>query len=68
MNPDTFNLELRRFLKTFGVTAQREIERAVEQGIAAKKLKGTETLKASAVLEIQGLGRVALVEGDIALG
>ncbi len=68
MNPDTFNLELRRFLKTFGVTAQREIERAVEQAIAAKKLTGTETLKASAALEIQGLGRVALVEGDIALG
>ncbi len=68
MNPDTFNLELRRFLKTFGVTAQREIEHAVGQAIAAKTLQGTETLKASAVLEIEGLGRVALVEGDIALG
>ena len=68
MNPDTFNQELRKFLKTFGVTAQRDIEHAVEQGIAAKKLKGTETLKAKATLEVEGLGRITLIDGQIALG
>jgi hypothetical protein len=68
VNPETFNLELRKFLKTFGVTAQRDIEHAVESAIGAKRLTGSETLKARATLEITGLGRVTLVEGDIALG
>lgn len=68
MNPDTFNQELRKFLKTFGVTAQRDIEHAVEQAIAAKKLNGTETLKAKATLEVEGLGRITLIDGQIALG
>ena len=68
MNAETFNLELRKFLKAFGVTAQRDIEQAVEQGIASKKLRGNETLKAKAVLEVEGLGRITLVDGNIALG
>jgi hypothetical protein len=68
MNPDTFNQELRTFLKTFGVTAQRDIEHAVEQGIAAKRLKGNETLRAKATLEVEGLGRITLIDGQIALG
>lgn len=68
MNAETFNIELRKFLKTFGVTAQRDIEHAVEQGIAGKKLRGSETLKAKATLEVEGLGRITLVDGTIALG
>ena len=67
MNDETFNIELRKFLKTFGVTAQREIERAVSEGIAAKKIDGTETLKTRAVLEIEGLGKIVTVDGSIAL-
>jgi hypothetical protein len=68
MNPETFNLELRKFLKTFGVTAQRDIEHAVEQGLAAKTLKGNEALKAKATLDVEGLGRITLVDGTISLG
>lgn len=67
MNEDVFNLDLRRFLKQFGVTAQREVERAVAAALGSGLLKGTETLKARAVLEIEGLGRAASVEGEIAL-
>lgn len=33
MNEDAFNLSIRKFLKQFGVAAQREIERAVEQAL-----------------------------------
>lgn len=29
MNEEVFNLEVRKFLKRFGVTAQREIEKSV---------------------------------------
>jgi len=67
MNDETFNLEIRKFLKRFGVTAQREIERAVAEARAAGKLTGTETLQASAVLTIEGLGTLATIDGHIGL-
>ena len=67
MQDDTFNLEIRKFLKQFGVTAQREIERAVEAARRSGALRGSEALKARAVLTIEGLGPVATVDGDIRL-
>ncbi len=67
MNDETFNLEIRKFLKHFGVTAQREIERAVDEGRASGKLKGSETLKARAVLTVEGLGTLATIDGAIRL-
>ena len=35
MNEEAFNLGVRKFLKKFGVTAQREIEKAVDDGVRA---------------------------------
>jgi len=67
MNDEVFNLELRKFLKRFGVTAQREIEHAVAAARASGTLRGDEVLKARAVLTIEGLGTLATVDGDIAL-
>ena len=67
MNEETFNLEVRQFLKKFGVTAQREIEKAVDAGLKEGRLKGNERLKAHAVLVIDGLGGEIRVDGDIAL-
>ena len=46
MNPDAFNMSIRKFLKMVGVHSQREIEAAVEQAVASGKLKGNETLAA----------------------
>jgi Family of unknown function (DUF6494) len=42
MNEEVFNTSIRKFLKRLGVTAQREIEKAVRQGLAEGKLKGNE--------------------------
>lgn len=67
MNEETFNLEIRKFLKRFGVTAQREIERAVAEARTAGTLAGNETLSARAVLTIEGLGTVATTDGHIGL-
>ena len=67
MNDDVLNLQIRKFLKQFGVTAQREIERAVTIGHASGTLQGNEILKARVVLTIEGLGTVATVDGDIGL-
>ena len=50
MNEEAFNLELRKFLKRFGVTAQREIEKAVDVALKSRKLTGNEVLPVRATL------------------
>ncbi len=67
MNEDFFNMAVRKFLKEVGVTSQREIEKAVRDGIASGVLKGSETLKARATLTIETLNLQHTVEQDIAL-
>jgi hypothetical protein len=67
MNEEAFNLSVRKFLKHFGVTAQREIEKSVYAAIGAGKLKGNERLKARARLEIEGLPAELVIEQDITL-
>jgi hypothetical protein len=55
MNEDVFNASIRKFLKTLGVTGQREVEKAVRQALADGKLKGNEKLTAQAVITIGSL-------------
>ncbi len=55
MNEDNFNMSIRKFLKTLGVTAQREIEKAVRQAEAEGKLKNTERLKVEARVTVPGV-------------
>jgi hypothetical protein len=68
MNDDAFNLSVRRFLKQFGVSAQRQIERAVADALESGKLSGKETLRASARLRLEGLDVDTTIEGEITLG
>ncbi len=56
MNEDVFNTSIRKFLKTLGVTAQREIEKAVRQALADGRLKGNEKCPAKATVTIPGIG------------
>ncbi len=67
MDEDAFNLSTRRFLKNLGITAQREIERGVRDGIEAGSLAGDERLPARAVVRIEGIDEI-VVEGEISLG
>ncbi len=67
MNEDTFNTSIRRFLKTLGVTAQREMEKAVRQALAEGRLKGNEKLPAKASVAIAGLGFVHEISAEIEL-
>jgi len=67
MNEDVFNSSIRKFLKTLGVTAQREIEKAVRQGLAEGKLKGNEKFPAHATITLGGIGLSHEIEGEIAL-
>jgi hypothetical protein len=68
MNEELFNMELRKFLKTVGVTSQREIEEAVRKALAEGRIQGTETLTARMVLTIEKAGLSHTVEGAIRLG
>jgi hypothetical protein len=68
MNEDNFNMAVRKFLKKVGVTSQREIEKAVRDGLASGALTGDETLKAQVQLEIEGLPIDVTIDGDISLG
>jgi uncharacterized protein DUF6494 len=67
MNEETFNTSLRKFLKTLGVGAQREIEKAVRQALADGHLKGNEKLPASATITIGALGFTHEVNGTLEL-
>jgi hypothetical protein len=68
MNEDVFNASIRKFLKTLGVGAQREIEKSVRQAIADGKLKGSETFPARAVITLGGLDFTHEITGEIELG
>ncbi|MGX9430905.1 MULTISPECIES: DUF6494 family protein [Bradyrhizobium] len=68
MNEDVFNESLRRFLKRVGITSQREIEKAVRDGIDAGRLKGHEKLTAKMTLTIDAVGLKHEVTEDITLG
>lgn len=67
MDQELFNLELRQFLKRFGITSQREIERAVDGAIAVGTLRGTEVLPVHATLTIPGVLAELVIDGEIAL-
>jgi hypothetical protein len=67
MNQDTFNLDLRKFLKRFGVTAQREIEQAVADAVERGTITGTETLIVRATLTIPGVLDELRLDGEIGL-
>ena len=68
MNEETFNIELRKFLKTVGVTAQREIEKAVRQALADGRLDPQARLPARMVLTIDSIGLSHRIDGEIRLG
>ena len=67
MNEDTFNLQVRKFLKKVGISSQREIERAVREGVESGALKGDEKLRATVRLSIPELDVGLDIEDHIAL-
>ncbi len=67
MNEDVFNMSTRKFLKKVGITAQREIEHAVNAALESGAIAGDATLKAKVVLSVDGVGLSVPIEGDIEL-
>jgi hypothetical protein len=67
MNEDVLNTSVRRFLKTVGVTSQREIEKAVRAAVASGKLKGNEALPAKMTLTVGGINLIHTIDDNIEL-
>ena len=67
MNEDVFNIQIRKFLKSVGVTAQREIEGAVRGALADGRLKGDESLPVRVVLTIDRIDARKEISGAIDL-
>ena len=67
MNEDAFNASIRKFLKTLGITAQREIEKTVRQALAERRLNGDEKIPARAVVSIPDLTFTMDINGQIEL-
>jgi len=67
MNEDTFNMQLRKFLKKVGITSQREIEQAVRDAVEDGTLSGSEKLEAKMRLSIPAIGLDVEIDDTIGL-
>ena len=67
MNEDVLNSSVRKFLKTVGVTSQREIEKAVREAVAKGRLKGNESLPAKMKLSVGGIDLSFEIDGTVDL-
>lgn len=67
MKDEVFNLSVRKFLKSFGLHAQHEIEQSVANALARHAISGKEKLPGRITLEIPGLSMNVKFNGEIAL-
>ena len=67
VDEEGFNISIRKFLKTVGVSSQREIEQAVARALAAGGISGTESFPAKMTLQIGGLALDVVFDGEIRL-
>ena len=67
MDEDALNLSIRKFLKSVGVSSQREIEQAVTRARASGSIKGSEKFPASVTLDVPGLKLSVKFDGKIEL-
>jgi hypothetical protein len=67
MDEEALNTSVRKFLKKVGVTAQREIEKAVRDAAEGGRL-GSQSLPAKATFRIGGVDLSFEIDGEIETG
>ena len=67
MEQETFNLSIRKYLKTVGIRSQHEIEEAVSKAITSGAIAGVKTLAATITLKIPALRLEVKFDGQIEL-
>jgi Family of unknown function (DUF6494) len=68
MDEDVLNMSVCRFLKTVGVTSQREIEKAVRDAVGAGRLAGLHRIPVKARVTLEGLDVEINIDGSIERG
>ena len=68
MNEDTFNMSIRKFLKTVGVKSQHEIEQAVQNGLNNKTISDHASIPVTMTLVSDALKLNVQFDGKIELG
>jgi spore coat protein CotF len=68
MDEERFNQSLRKLLKEFGITAQREVEKAVWAALETGTLRTGQTLKSQITMTVEGISTPIQVDGRIELG
>lgn len=64
LDEDRLNMEIRKFLKTVGVTSQREIEKAIRAAAADGTLQHG-GIKARITLEVPALGLSHVIQHEL---
>ena len=67
MNEDVFNMSVRKVLKEFGITAQREVENTVREALSRGSLTGKEQLPVKFTLTLGQTSLQVVVDGEIKL-
>lgn len=67
MDEDALNMAIRRFLKQVGVTSQREIEKAIRDGVAAGNIKPGGTITLTATITGDGLDLAHQIKTSVTL-
>jgi hypothetical protein len=67
MNEDVFNMSVRKLLKEFGITAQREVENTVREALSKGSLTGKEKLPVKITLTLGQTSLHLVVDGEIEL-
>ena len=67
MNEDVFKLSVRKVLKEFGITAQREVENTVREALSRGSLTGKEQLPVKITLTLGQTSLQVVVDGEIKL-
>lgn len=67
MNEEVFNMSVRKLLKEFGVTAQREVDSTVRGALSNGSLTGKEKLPVKITLTLGQTSLHLVLDGEIVL-
>ncbi len=67
MKDETFNMSIRKYLKTVGINSQIAIEKAVRRALAEQQLKGNEILPVTMTLSVGKLNLKLSFDGELSL-
>ena len=65
MEEDVLNMSVRKFLKTVGVSSQRQIEESVRNAIADGTLQPGASVPVQVTLEMETLAEPFVIKGEI---